>query len=1011
MTSIGGLPLRTRIREEDNATGSYPTISRTGDSSRTGAFNVFYDDLNTVIYNNSLKTGSITRTGVYGENITPFVESDHAEQGIETSFYLTGTSVLDSNIGFQEKLSSKTKVKINLDVSSLYTMNASTASIVYYNKSNKTFEVAGGADAYTAPDSILPWFNLGRDARLFGPMGLPLISGSIPVAGSELESLAWLPDFIFDIQPFFDIRYYDPLYTIHHPGIGAAIEISSLTPQDYTTPPPSTPRAMNYLQTGTVTLNPNFAATEDQLISMDDYISAPFLLEAIHIEMPISSSDGWFDDFTRTSMCKASLDLFHRFTDIGGPCVTVALLNQLEDRRREIILSATIIPTGDTGSFGWTINNIPTPSAGNNSLRPAGFGSFGSPHDYAVPSTGFHTVKFTTKPTVASGMLLYQSGNFSSSYEDLRNADFRKSLLYTDKVQLSEIVPYGRSLDPTRTSARSFFGKEYSTRDFVKNGPNLSYDPSIAPADDSLDTHHAGVIMNTVKHEVSPYLLLPKDKIIFSVSKYRPLKATVEPGGDDLHFKKFVYDFPVNTTGVLEHEFGLNTGQISMTLYGSLLREESAYHDTLNSNLSSNAVHEYIHDDNPVLDQYDIHTRLEFSGTYIDDWMTGTLASNVFQEDLQALQIFGGLRKRRLSLVQRFFDNDRNLTGSNNADFDFQTEAKDAVNNLIFTSTFAGLKQPGFFRNVPIISEEERYYDTLLPNAVELLNFNGATLYPREIPEFSNFPVVIGFYFIGQDTDNYQSDQAILPLGIFPDTSWDYIFPFESKYSNFNRSTDPFFLESPLTATSLVFFDNTVKTTISIARFSNYLNAGIEEDYKDYTQGGEGGFIYFYKRRGLDNFPLGDIVAEEYSKNDIALALYGRGDGMFGEAKIRADIFSDNSISATNYYKRVEPVICRGFKYGIYNAIKEKSKCIFRRDHYGHVRDMLEQRKYCKFYNDANGEVSESPIGIRFVNENDEQIDGLQTFSSNLSLEATSSLPYFDGEVKNRGDLPSTSLL
>jgi hypothetical protein len=136
----------------------------------------------------------------------------------------------------------------------------------------------------------------------------------------------------------------------------------------------------------------------------------------------------------------------------------------------------------------------------------------------------------------------------------------------------------------------------------------------------------------------------------------------------------------------------------------------------------------------------------------------------------------------------------------------------------------------------------------------------------------------------------------------------------------------------------------------------------------------------------------------------------------------------------------VSPVI-RGWKYGLYSGLPMNSKAVFRRGRFGQFRDMLEQRQYTKFIsvgtsptdNDAivvNGfdkdnfsllgktknaeRIGPSVVDVNFVKQRykkddrgigyifNEKVDPSLTYSQNLSLEATSSLPYFDGVARLR---------
>ena len=120
----------------------------------------------------------------------------------------------------------------------------------------------------------------------------------------------------------------------------------------------------------------------------------------------------------------------------------------------------------------------------------------------------------------------------------------------------------------------------------------------------------------------------------------------------------------------------------------------------------------------------------------------------------------------------------------------------------------------------------------------------------------------------------------------------------------------------------------------------------------------------------------------------------------------------------------------RGWRYGLLNAFPTHTSCVFRRQQYGQFRDMLEQRQYSALYVDdpADVAVSRRAAGLRvrkrqiprrtaihatfryptFIDPTSTsfQLTPAETQCSNLSVYATSSLPYFDGVVKNRDEVP-----
>ena len=81
--------------------------------------------------------------------------------------------------------------------------------------------------------------------------------------------------------------------------------------------------------------------------------------------------------------------------------------------------------------------------------------------------------------------------------------------------------------------------------------------------------------------KVSPYLLFPNDKLIMCISKSRPFFLSTEAPSP----------FTMNK---IQHDIKLTTGSINITLYGSLVSNGREFHDTLNQQLSSDAIHDVV---------------------------------------------------------------------------------------------------------------------------------------------------------------------------------------------------------------------------------------------------------------------------------------------------------------------------------------------------------------------------------------------------------------------------------
>ena len=94
------------------------------------------------------------------------------------------------------------------------------------------------------------------------------------------------------------------------------------------------------------------------------------------------------------------------------------------------------------------------------------------------------------------------------------------------------------------------------------------------------------------------------------------------------------------------------------------------------------------------------------------------------------------------------------------------------------------------------------------------------------------------------------------------------------------------------------------------------------------------------------------------------------------------------------------------FRYGISNIDPEFTSTRWRYDRYGQFRDMLEPRLLVARFDGFN------PIKIKFVSGSSIIADPTATHSQNLSVFATSSMPYFDDDVaRNRSDNPDVTLL
>jgi hypothetical protein len=125
------------------------------------------------------------------------------------------------------------------------------------------------------------------------------------------------------------------------------------------------------------------------------------------------------------------------------------------------------------------------------------------------------------------------------------------------------------------------------------------------------------------------------------------------------------------------------------------------------------------------------------------------------------------------------------------------------------------------------------------------------------------------------------------------------------------------------------------------------------------------------------------------------------------------DVDDNNTNSGAGAYlspTAFSPVI-RGWKYGVLSGLTTFSKAYWRHSRFGQLRDMLEQRPNAKFYETPENGPSDpnfiqgtkdAVVNVKFLDPTGRTTLPENTWSSNLSFECTSSMPYFDDISTNR---------
>lgn len=1001
---------RNELRKKDRLPGAYPTVSRTGDRSRKGNNNVFFDDANTVLFtasssslvsmpttlpvnspllssdmsgNITVSKGNVDRTatrnwvsvGQQVEPYFPFVESKLFEQDFDktSQFYLTGSDITDVGLGFSTPIGSKTQIRFTLPVAISQKMDPITASAYYFNPVRNAFEEIGLARKIHThfTGTVL------NDAMLFGPFGNAMVN--LPnnsvintlVARNSLTAVLTIdPAAATSTSPFADLT---------------------------------------------------FAPTASHIIDLSKYISHPFLIEKAVIELPLNAGAGWLQDTTQFK--RISTTTGDKTDDAGGPCITVSLLNSFPDRR-DLILSATIIPAGDntalTQSTSLTDSLFALGTVKYRSFN--GFLGFGSPSATVQSgSSGSFTgsVKMNAMAAISAGVISSKPGT-----------DFRSDVLFLDSA-FNAINPFGRATYPNQPSGRSYFGKEYtipSNLNLLSQMKVLNGRP-VAPVYDYPDTFVYSQNAN------SPYLVYPTDKLVLCVSKYRPIGQNGNP--------------------VRTHDVTLASGSINIVLYGSLISNAAEYHDPLNQRLETSEAHEIIGLDH-VLDKFDTEYFQQFSGTYVSQQLTGNLmvpnGLTAFTPGNRFIWADAGNTSsfaQTIEVVEQW-----TTSGSGYANYsDLNTRKKEKFSLIRFSQAN---------------SQNERFFDSMVPTMDDVFTIDGSFLYGvQHIDNNSSsiargLPVVqMNFDTNYRDPDIVSNPETFLPglLSVTSNVDWTKSFPYESKYSKLARKIDPAVMTYK-NILSVLSFPPTAQHTEearvinalinNTARFNwwgesdNYnFNSGILSTFFSYGIRFETIVKMCYGTGDLNTYPSATSLSD-YTNGCLGgpggMSTPGNLNRAFGCTQFpnfRAQLLNSGSYSGGSVHginnaaafahptcpinRTFRGTVIRGWKYGIINGFAQFSKAYFNLRHFGHPRDLMEQRPDSKFYESVGFKLDGSPGGnigsllgpvqVKYINRNGEQTKPEFTFSSNLSIEATSSLPYFDGVARNREEPLNVNIL
>lgn len=497
----------------------------------------------------------------------------------------------------------------------------------------------------------------------------------------------------------------------------------------------------------------------------------------------------------------------------------------------------------------------------------------------------------------------------------------------------------------------------------------------------------------------SPYILNPNDKLILGWQF--PLSWSHKENA------------PLSNETVFNTMTLFNNAQI--TLYGSLVKDNKEFHDTLNQPLTSKAVHESIHHLNPVLDQFEVETPTEYVGTYQDDFFPG--------------------KNKNLNPIARL--------------------------GLAVTSSVSQSLEVGdsyaFQRNVTLFNRASTYFDSYLPSLLSLIK-NKAVRY--SLPTYSqnniNFPVEFVGVGSNPSTDYTASYDAPSDETSFLSSRNRFIFEDDSSFRRTFRkrnagtdeprgfTRDIFYngvsgfnsfcrslLAAPYAKDSKRFINQTEDFSIVAGQISKvtYGDQDVDRsgDNKDSASHATGSFP---KIIGINGQQFRDVITGRVAFENTSL-FYNKSTGTGDRRAISNAMGSADYPTVTSSFSESDFNIPtpRNIPYGMISIIPINQRYVFRGSRYGQFSDLLYSPGNTKFFNSRVGQRNtrkgeqSAAVKVIFVSGSRNtglsirkftksppgtQVDLNPLFqSSNLSTACTSSLPFYDDETPRNRSYPS----
>ena len=960
------LPNRVNLRDIDNLQGQYPVNKRTGDANRHGKFNVFFDDTDLIDFgitrsnisyptltvsnqtnpthytasyaNPHNPTGGITTTGALIKGIT-----DHTSHGSRGYKSLSSKKYVSEINSSGENLRPFDDSRVSLKTTDFYLTGTSPDVIPHFSSklSDKTQVVI---DLNNSQELVLSSSTLSGSNHPMGDYNFSSKKFEAIGSGWPLYNVSGMTFNLFGDNPVRDslINYtvgFNPSSVGYYPSL---VGTNGTTGEDLS--------ITNFAGLPTSTYGfpqePKFFANNDQRILMSNYISHPFVLEKIVFEGDLeyyarSVQSGVLkgpDPGSRVFPVRSSFNMFILKSERLRPDNKV-LHRQIHTGS---IYLSSVLNEPRNALYFQTSSQLPgffritNDNFFNNTStyvdRTQSLVTFGKFEVLPFPEVTDHGWADMQFITQSSTTVEPSLGQY---YDEWTNNIGR--LEFNSKNALF----YDKNVNPDGNAYK--LGKFSITPPGGGSAHNFAFIGEFGI--NAAGTKELGYTSTKLIQEVNATKLSGSN-----TESYLPLiaKSSITGSSPSLIFPEdeLIFGFQA---GIASHRVAgsmgassgknkltISAGSCKITLYGSLVKDKKEYHDTLNQHLTTEAVHDIIEE--PVLDEFLVSSRYSYTGSYVDDNVLEVMSATE-RVGLNVASMVGAIDSPHSGSTQKF------------------TRAKDT---------------------------KERYYDTLLPDLVKMWKVDGFTPTTLDVASLAaGYETPITTIGVFDDPPNSGFATAFQPtLHSF----WLKTFPFESRYSQASRMVDQSLMLVGYQVDQSIYSKNIHKTTSLV------------------------NVLHPRKFSLISPTVLGRPTQPSYvtNKDSKTLQRIGHQEVLFGFGNTASGSMEYLDYVAGFGTLLIQPRLARpvGYKYGIMNANPQCSSAVYRSDKFGQYAHMLEQRSFARTYNVLENKISESPVTITFClddDDNDRWVKLDEKFihsntreSSNLSIYATSSMPYFD---------------